>query len=98
MSPHSIKLIFPSQGAQVVYLGAGQLSSNQANSIDAAVLFGNPNDGEAVPNINNNNVITYCNEGDLICAHTVIVTPAHLDYAKDAGPAANFIASKVNLA
>lgn len=86
-----------SQGAQVVYKGAAKLSSSLASKVSAAALFGNPNKGDPVPNINNANVITYCNAGDLICEGKPIVLAPHLNYAKDTPAAANFIAGKVSV-
>ena len=93
----SIVLIFRSQGAQVVYKGAAELSSGLAAKVQAAVLFGNPDNGQAVPNINNADVKTFCHAGDLICDGTAIVLPAHLTYGIDAPAAADFIASHVSL-
>jgi len=86
-----------SQGAQVVYKGAAQLSGPLAAKIKAAVLFGNPNNGDAVPNIDNANVKTYCHAGDLICEGQPIVLTPHLTYATDTPAAADFIASRVTL-
>lgn len=86
-----------SQGAQVVYKGAALLSSDLASKIKAAVLFGNPDDGQAVPNIDNSNVKTYCHVGDLICAGEPIVLAQHLTYGIDAPSAASYIAGKVSV-
>lgn len=91
------KLTIHSQGAQVVYKGAALLSSDLASKIKAAVLFGNPDDGQAVPNIDNSNVKTYCHVGDLICAGEPIVLAQHLTYGIDAPSAASYIAGKVSV-
>lgn len=97
IEPTSIMLTVRSQGAQVVYKGAAKLSSDLAGKIRAGVLFGNPDNGQAVPNINNANVKTICHADDTICDGTAIVLPAHLTYGIDAGTAASFIAAHVSL-
>jgi len=61
------------------------------------VLFGNPNNGLPVPNINNANVKTFCNAGDLICEGQPVVLAPHLIYGTDTPAAAAFIASRVNV-
>lgn len=81
----------------MVYNGAAQLSDDLASQIRAAVLFGNPNNGQPVPNVDNSNVQTYCHSGDLICSGQPIVLPPHLTYGLDAPAAASFISSKVDI-
>lgn len=80
-----------------MYKGAVKLSSVLASKVRAAVLFGNPENGEAVPNVNNANTKTFCRAGDLICEGQAIVLPPHLTYGLDAGAGADFIASHVSL-
>lgn len=80
-----------------MYKGAAKLASDLAGKVRAAVLFGNPDNGQAVPNIDNGNVLTICHAGDTICDGTAIVLPAHLTYGVDAGTAASFIAAHVAL-
>lgn len=91
------ELISYSQGAQVVYKGAELLSANLASQVQAAVLFGNPDNGQAVPNIDNSNVKTYCHAGDLICEGQPIVLAQHLTYGEDGPSAAAYIAGKVSV-
>lgn len=91
------KLTLYSQGAQVIYKGAAKLSEDLAVKVKAAVFFGNPDNGELVPNINNANAKTYCHDGDLICDGQPIVLAPHLTYGIDARSAADFIAEKVSL-
>jgi cutinase len=54
-------------------------------------LFGDPDNGKALPNIGPSKVDTFCATGDLICADLPIVDPAHLDYSADAAAAAAFV-------
>lgn len=86
-----------SQGAQLVYKAAAQLSASLTGQVRATVLFGNPNNNQPVPNIDNANVRTFCHSGDLICDGQPIVLPPHLTYAVDAPAAANFVAGKVSI-
>lgn len=80
-----------------MYLGAAQLSTANAALIKAVVLFGNPNNGKPVPQINPSNVITYCHPDDLICQGQPIVLPTHLTYGLDTPAAARFIAARVTV-
>lgn len=59
------------------------------------MIFGDPDNGNAVGTIAPDKVKVICHDGDKICAGTVIVTPSHLNYQIDAQTAAEFIASKV---
>ena len=86
-----------SQGAQVVHLGIQQLSPSTAARVNAVVFFGDPDEGQALQAIAANKAQTYCFESDLICEGLPIVLPAHLSYAVDAIPAANFVASNVHV-
>ncbi len=85
-----------SQGAQVVHLGANLLPAATAARVKAVVVFGDPDRGQALQAISADNVATYCFETDLICDGVPIVLPAHLAYAVDALPAANFVVSKLS--
>ncbi|KAL8948207.1 MAG: hypothetical protein Q9222_005582 [Ikaeria aurantiellina] len=86
-----------SQGAQLVHNGAAQLTGDVVARVTAVVLFGDPFDGRPFPNIDASKVKTFCFEKDLICKDTVIVDGYHLAYSVDAGPAAQFVKSKVTL-
>lgn len=61
------------------------------------VLFGDPDDGDAFPNIAPSDVKTYCFETDLICDGLPIVLPTHLAYAVNAPDAARFVQSNVQV-
>lgn len=94
---HADLVCLYSQGAQVVHLGVKQISASAASHVSAVVFFGDPDDGQALQNISANEEDTYCFDTDLICDGLPIVLPAHLSYALDAEPAAEFVAGKVNV-
>lgn len=59
------------------------------------MIFGDPDNGDAVGTIAADKVKVICHGGDNICAGGVLVLPPHLNYQIDAQTAAEFIASKV---
>jgi 2-keto-3-deoxy-6-phosphogluconate aldolase len=61
-----------------------------ANS-SLAVVFGDPDKGQAVGQVAASNVKTVCHLGDNICAGGSLVLAPHLTYAKDASDAAAFV-------
>jgi len=86
-----------SQGAQVVHLGAQQLSASVASHVSAVVLFGDPDDNQPINDIAASEVDTFCFSTDEICKGLPIVLPAHLSYSVDAVPAAEFVAAHVTV-
>jgi cutinase len=74
-----------------------QISADAASHVSAVTFFGDPDDGQALQNIAANEEDTYCFSTDLICDGLPIVLPAHLSYALDAVPAAQFVAGLVNV-
>jgi len=84
-----------SQGAQVTHLAATQLSSTVQNRVSAVVVFGDPDDNKGFPGVLNGRSITFCAQGDDICAGGDIINAAHLSYGADAPAAASFVASHV---
>lgn len=74
-----------------------QISADAASHVSAVVFFGDPDDGQALHDIAANKEATYCFSTDLICDGLPIVLPAHLSYAIDAVPAAQFVAGLVNV-
>jgi cutinase len=86
-----------SQGAQVAAGAMERLSADEASNVGAVVLFGNPNGNDPVPNTNAADVEVFCNVGDLICAGTATILPPHLTYGSDAGAAADFVASRIQV-
>ena len=61
------------------------------------VIFGDPDNGQAVGSITESNVDVFCHAGDDICQGGDLILPAHLTYGLDAGSAASFVAGKVGL-
>jgi cutinase len=74
-----------------------QISADAASYVSAVAFFGDPDDGQALQDIAANKEDTYCFSTDLICDGLPIVLPAHLSYAIDAVPAAQFVAGLVNV-
>ena len=60
-----------------------------------AVIFGDPQNGQAVANVPAADLKEYCAQGDGVCGtpRTYQITPAHLSYGNNAADAANFIAT-----
>ncbi|THU77233.1 cutinase [Dendrothele bispora CBS 962.96] len=84
-----------SQGGQLVHNSAKLLSTDVQQRVNAAVIFGDPDNGQAVTGVSADNTKVICHNGDNICAHGDLVLPPHLTYGQDAGSAAQFIVSKV---
>lgn len=84
-----------SQGAQVTHIAAGKLSSVVQNRVNAAVVFGDPDNGQAFPGSIDAHEKTFCADGDNICDGGILVFPAHLSYGSDATAAAVFVVSQL---
>ncbi|THV08151.1 cutinase [Dendrothele bispora CBS 962.96] len=84
-----------SQGGQLVHNSANLLSSAVRSRINAAVIFGDPDFGEAVTGVPAAKTDVICHVGDDICAHGDEVLPPHLTYGADTPAAAAFIVSKI---
>ncbi|KAF7348237.1 Cutinase [Mycena sanguinolenta] len=84
-----------SQGGQLVHNSAKLLSAKVSSRIKAAVIFGDPDDGEAVQGVPAANTDVICHAGDNICSHGDLMLPQHLTYDKDTPAAAAFIAARV---
>ncbi|KAF5374194.1 hypothetical protein D9758_004593 [Tetrapyrgos nigripes] len=82
-----------SQGGQLVHNSAQQLSSTVKSRINAVVIFGDPDNGEAVSGISSSRVDVICHIGDDICAHGDEILLPHLTYGQDTPAAAQFIVS-----
>jgi cutinase len=61
----------------------------------AVVVFGDPKRGQSFGSIATSKTLTICHTGDDICEGGTSITAAHLNYQKDAGTAATFVAGKV---
>jgi cutinase len=73
------------------------VSGDVASRVVAAVLFGDPDNGQPLQGVDPANVVTFCNKDDLICKGAPIVLTAHLSYALKAGDAAQFVAARVQV-
>ncbi|KAG5643736.1 hypothetical protein DXG03_009727 [Asterophora parasitica] len=69
-----------SQGAQVAHLAAGKLTAAIQNRVNAAVVFGDPKNGQAFAGVISGRSKTFCHAGDFICTGGVLVTAAHTNY------------------
>lgn len=83
-----------SQGAQVTHKAAALIPAKQHSIIAGIVVFGDPMAGVAFPDTLNNNVLTICNNGDLICDGIPLPTGPHYDYAKTTPRAASYIKAR----
>ncbi|EPS41738.1 hypothetical protein H072_4336 [Dactylellina haptotyla CBS 200.50] len=83
-----------SQGAQLVHNAIALMSQATANKIGAVVMFGDPDNGDALGKGLDAKSKTFCNSGDLICRGQSIILFPHLTYGSDASAAASFVASK----
>ncbi|KAL0570679.1 hypothetical protein V5O48_011286 [Marasmius crinis-equi] len=84
-----------SQGGQLVHNSANLLSAAVRARISAAVIFGDPDFGDAVTGVPADRTDVICHQGDNICEHGTLVLPPHLNYQPDTPAAARFIASRV---
>ncbi|KAI3323659.1 carbohydrate esterase family 5 protein [Xylariaceae sp. AK1471] len=87
-----------SQGAALLHAAVEQLASSVTARIYAAVTFGDTQkkqDGGKVPNFDASKTLILCNDGDLVCEGTLIITNNHLSYTSSVPSAVNFIVSKV---
>ncbi|KAH8601392.1 putative cutinase, partial [Bisporella sp. PMI_857] len=80
-----------SQGGQLVHKAAKQLSASVSAKVSSVVIFGDPDNGTAVGTIDPAKVLIVCHDGDLICEGSIIITPAHSNYANDAASSAAFV-------
>ncbi|KAF8448374.1 cutinase-domain-containing protein [Terfezia claveryi] len=83
-----------SQGAQVTHKAAALIPASQRRIVAGIVVFGDPDEGDAFPGTLNNNVLTICNPGDLICLGLPAPFGPHFDYAKTTPQAAAYIKAR----
>lgn len=88
-----------SQGAALVHRAMERTTNTTITSkIAAAVTFGDTQkkqDNSSVPNIDTAKTLILCNDGDLVCDGTLIVTTAHLDYTGKVQQASDFVTGLV---
>jgi len=82
-----------SQGGQLVHNAIALLPAATAAAISSVVIFGDPDDGKALPNVAASKVDTFCHLGDDICIDGDLILLPHLTYADDALAAVAFIVS-----
>ncbi|CAG7996436.1 unnamed protein product [Penicillium salamii] len=82
-----------SQGCQIVHNAISELQATTASWISSALLFGDPKNKQALPNVPASKVYTACHTGDDICKNGILIGPAHLTYALNVEDAARFAAN-----
>ncbi|KAB5585776.1 cutinase [Coniochaeta sp. 2T2.1] len=82
-----------SQGGQLVHNAAAQLPASVTANVTAAVIFGDPDNGDAVQGVSAERTKIICHVGDNICQKGSAVLLPHLTYGRDAGAAADFVVS-----
>lgn len=70
---------------------ADMLSAQDAAFVNSAVIFGDPDNGDAVGKVAAADTKVICHTGDLICAGQSIILAPHLTYGRDANDAAQFV-------
>lgn len=87
-----------SQGGMVVHnaFSAQGLTSKQ---VAAAVIFGDPMNGQAVGDLSSSKTKEYCASGDAVCdgSGTFAITSAHMTYGNDADNAADWVIKTLGL-
>lgn len=71
------------------------LSAADTAFVKSAVIFGDPNNGDAVGKVAAANTKVICHTGDLICAGQSIILAPHLTYGADAMEAAAFVTTNM---
>lgn len=74
---------------------AAMLSAADTAFVASTVIFGDPDNGQAVGKIAAANTKIICAPGDLICAGQAVILPPHLSYGANAGQAAKFVVGKM---
>ncbi|KAF2727749.1 carbohydrate esterase family 5 protein [Polyplosphaeria fusca] len=85
-----------SQGGQLVHNAADMLSAAETEFVSSAVIFGDPNNGQAVGALPAAKTKVFCNDGDNICEGGNLILRPHLTYSDDAGDAAAFVQANAN--
>lgn len=80
-----------SQGGQLVHNAAAMLPATTMAQVSSVVIFGDPNNGQAVTNAESKTLVI-CHAGDNICDGGDLILVEHLTYSKDAAQAATFAA------
>ena len=87
-----------SQGAALVHAAVEQLTATARARIYAAATYGDTQkkqDGGKIPNYDASKTLILCNNGDLVCEGSLIITSAHLDYTPSVPTGVGFIVGKL---
>jgi cutinase len=84
-----------SQGGQLVHNAASQLPAATMAQVSSVVIFGDPDDGEAVAGASAAKTLVVCHTGDNICQHGDLILVPHLTYSDAANTAAAFVAGNM---
>ncbi|RDW84482.1 hypothetical protein BP6252_02072 [Coleophoma cylindrospora] len=87
-----------SQGGQLVHNAAKMLPASTMAKVNAAVIFGDPDNGAAVTGLSAANTKVICHTGDNICAHGDLILTPHLTYSMNAPEAAAFVSASAGIA
>jgi cutinase len=74
------------------------LSAQDSAFVNSAIIFGDPNNGDAVGKVSAANTKVICHTGDLICAGQAVILAPHLTYGVNAGEAAKFVVGNMKAA
>ena len=85
-----------SQGAQVTHKAAALIPVSQHKIVAGIVVFGDPEKGDGFPGTLNDNALTICNRGDLICLGLPFPYGSHLEYEKTTPRAAAYIKDRAS--
>ena len=87
-----------SQGGQLVHNAARLLPAATMAQVSSVVIFGDPDNGQAVQGIGSSKVLVICHDGDNICQGGDLILLPHLTYSENAGEAAAFVVAGVGAA
>lgn len=79
-----------SQGAQLVHKAANMFAPSETSFVLAAILFGDPDNGKPVGQINPSRTKVFCHDLDKICDGQAVVDASHLIYSLNVGEATAF--------
>ncbi|KAF7914443.1 uncharacterized protein EAF01_000849 [Botrytis porri] len=86
-----------SQGGQLVHNAAKLLPADTTAKISSAVIFGDPDNGDAVQGVSADKTDIICHAGDNICQGGSLILMAHLTYGMDTMAAAAFVKKAAGL-
>ncbi|KAL2880137.1 hypothetical protein SGCOL_004522 [Colletotrichum sp. CLE4] len=87
-----------SQGAATAHRAIENLPDPIKSRILGVITYGdtqNQQDKGQIPNFPKDKLKLICNEGDKVCAGTLEITPAHLDYERHVSEAVEYLTGKI---